>query len=146
MPVKSPAVFLGQLDPPGFEFPFKAPQLHPAHGRKQVAQMVPVALMLDVELPTPGPLVTFFGIPLHPQQPGILNGLNHPGVRGDHRPPFPAGDIFQPVKTETGQVAEGADLPALIGAAEGMGRVFNHPQAMAPGKVIKASRSPGLLA
>ena len=54
--------------------------------------------MLDVELPTPRPLITFFGIPLHPQQAGILKPLDDLGSEVTTAPPSPLVIFFSPSK------------------------------------------------
>ena len=64
---------------------------------------------------------------------------------GQHRAAFAHGDVVGGIEADGGQIAEGADLLAVVSRADRVAAVFDQPEIMAcRAKAVTAARSKGL--
>ena len=59
-----------------------------------------------------------------------LDGSGEHGIIGEYGAAFAGGDVVRRVETQRADVAEGADVAAIVSGAEGIAAILDQPQAM----------------
>ena len=84
------------------------------------------------------------GVAFYGKQAGVGRNAGFLVIEEDAEAALAAGNVLDPVKAEADGVAEAADFPPLVTAAEGMRGIFDDAQTMPPGKGVHFFNLPGI--